>query len=136
MKPANYAPVYCALYPELADLVRKHGYALAIHGTLGRDMDLIAVPWVSLPDEPKTVVDAITTKFAVKETGGPAEIREHGRLVYTLSLAFGECFIDLSFTPKAEPAPCNIAADGVCEALECCKDAQTKIKQPKENEND
>jgi len=126
MKPANYAPVYCALYPELADLVRKHGYALAIHGTLGRDMDLIAVPWVPLPDEPQTVVDAITSNFAVKEVGGPAEIREHGRLVYTLSLAFGECFIDLSFTPKAEAQTCDLAEDGVCEALECFKDEQPK----------
>lgn len=99
MKPANYAPVYCALYPALADLVRRHGYALAIHGTLGRDMDLIAVPWVLLPDEPQDVVAAIASRFAVKEVGTP-EVREHERLVYTLSLAFGECFIDLSFTPN------------------------------------
>jgi len=99
MKEANYAPVYCALYPALANLVRTHGYALAIHGTLGRDMDLIAVPWVLLPDEPQDVVDAITRSFAVKEVG-IAEVREHDRLVYTLSLSFGECFIDLSFTPN------------------------------------
>lgn len=111
MKPANYAPTYCALYPALADLVRTHGYALAIHGTLGRDMDLIAVPWVLLPDEPQDVVDAITRTFAVKEVGTP-EVREHKRLVYTLSLAFSECFIDLSFTPNTvhgTPVPKEIS---------------------------
>lgn len=99
MKPANYAPVYCALYPQLAEVAREHGYALAIHGSLGRDMDLICVPWVESPSQPQTVVDAMTSKFAVKEVGGPADVKEHGRLVYTLSLAFGECFIDLSFMP-------------------------------------
>ncbi|OKN23544.1 hypothetical protein AM343_001586 [Klebsiella variicola] len=34
MKPANFAPVYCALYPALAEIARKHGYAMAIHGTM------------------------------------------------------------------------------------------------------
>jgi hypothetical protein len=74
-------------------------------------MDLIAVPWVLLPDEPQDVVDAITKKFAVKEVGTP-EVREHKRLVYTLSLAFGECFIDLSFTPNTAhgtPVPKEIS---------------------------
>lgn len=32
MKSANFAPIYLGLYPPLAELVRKHGYALAAHG--------------------------------------------------------------------------------------------------------
>lgn len=47
MKPANNAPFYAAgLYPKLADIFRSHGYALAVHGSVGTDFDLIAVPWV------------------------------------------------------------------------------------------
>lgn len=39
MKPPNYAPVYAAaLYPDLAELFRSHGYALACHGSLARDL--------------------------------------------------------------------------------------------------
>ena len=38
MKDPSYAPTYCALYPALANIARSHGYALAIHGTLGRDV--------------------------------------------------------------------------------------------------
>ena len=46
MKPANRAAVYAAaLYPDLAEIAREHGYALAVHGSLARDFDLIAVPW-------------------------------------------------------------------------------------------
>lgn len=99
MKDPNYAPVYCALYPELAKVTREHGYALAIHGSLARDMDLICIPWVPLPSQPATVVKALTEEFDIKEVGGPPTLKEHGRLAYTLSIAFGECFIDLSFMP-------------------------------------
>lgn len=99
MKEPNYAPVYCALYPALAEITRKHGYALAIHGTMGRDMDLICVPWVKSPSKHRDVIDEITSTFDIKEVGGPPTLKEHGRLAYTISVGFGECFIDLSFTP-------------------------------------
>lgn len=101
MKAATYAPVYAALYPALAEAVRGHGYALAVHGTLGRDMDLICVPWGDEPAPPQQVVDALTDGFALEQIGAP-EIKLHGRMAYTLGLAFGECFIDLSFTPRQQ----------------------------------
>lgn len=37
---------YACLYPKLAAVAREHGYALAMHGSLVADCDLIAVPWV------------------------------------------------------------------------------------------
>ena len=98
MKPANFAPVYACLYPQLAEIARSHGYALAAHGSLGRDFDLICVPWKDNPDPPQEVVDSFTTTFSIKEVGKP-EYKNHKRLVYTLSLSFGECFLDLSFMP-------------------------------------
>ncbi len=33
------------IYPQLVEEARRHGYALAPHGSLQRDLDLIAVPW-------------------------------------------------------------------------------------------
>lgn len=101
MKPTNNAPIYIGLYKELAEIARKHGYAMAVHGSLARDMDLICIPWIDDADEPQVVVDAITREFAFKETDEPPSVREHGRLVYTLLVSFGDCFIDLSFTPRA-----------------------------------
>lgn len=64
MKPANLAPVYCALYPALAEIARKHGYAMAIHGTMARDFDLICIPWVETPSKPEEVVSEITATYA------------------------------------------------------------------------
>jgi len=99
MKPANFAPIYLGLYPPLAEVARKHGYALAAHGTLGRDFDLICVPWVDNPSEPQAVVNEIMNEFDIKQVGQPQEM-SHKRICYTLKVSFGECFLDFSFMPK------------------------------------
>lgn len=90
--------MYCALYPQLAEIARKHGYALAIHGSLGSDMDLICVPWVEKPSASFVVVGEITGTFAITLIGEPVQ-KEHGREVWTISIGFGGCYLDLSFFP-------------------------------------
>lgn len=104
MKAANYGPVYCALYPQLAEISRKHGYAMAVHGSIGRDFDLICIPWVEKPSAPETVVAEITKTFAIRQVGEP-DTTFHGRRRFTLSIAFGECAIDLQFMPCMNMAP-------------------------------
>jgi hypothetical protein len=103
MKDPNYAPMYCALYPGLAKITRSHGYALAVHGTLGRDMDLICVPWAETVSEPQAVVDEITSTYAITAINLPPTKKNHGRTAWTISVGFGECAIDLSFLPAVEP---------------------------------
>jgi hypothetical protein len=99
MKDATLAPIYCGLYPQLAEISRKHGYALAVHGSLARDFDLICIPWIESPSEPADVVKEITSTFAIKTVGKP-DTTLHGRERWTVSVSFGECFIDLSFMPR------------------------------------
>ena len=45
MKAPTRAPFYAAMYHGLCDVARAHGYALAIHGTVTSDLDIIACPW-------------------------------------------------------------------------------------------
>lgn len=111
MKEPNYAPMYCALYPQLAIIAQEHGYALAVHGSLGRDMDLICIPWIEFPSEPSAVVSAITGKFHIKSVGGPPTIKAHGREAWTISIGFGECFIDLSFMPIVKTSATTTPGD-------------------------
>ncbi|MBL3522815.1 hypothetical protein IM876_09080 [Serratia plymuthica] len=98
MKPANFAPVYCSLYPALAEIARKHGYAMAIHGTMARDFDLICIPWIDEPSLPQAVVDEITATYATTDITNPG-FKPHGRLAYSVCFGFGEFFADLSFMP-------------------------------------
>lgn len=95
----THAPVYAAaLYPALAKECLKLGYALAVHGSVARDLDVVAVPWVESVAEPQEVIDILEKRFAVRQIGAP-EIKQHGRLCYTLSVGFGECALDFSFFP-------------------------------------
>lgn len=102
LKP-NHGPVYAAaMYPDLAAICHNHGYALAVHGSLARDLDLIAIPWV--PDDvssPEAVIEQITKDFAVRVTGEVGE-KPHGRRVWTLVCGFGNCCIDLGFMRRDE----------------------------------
>ena len=99
---ANFAPLYCGLYPELAEIARKHGYALAIHGSLARDFDLICIPWVAEPSEPIDVIDEICSTFAIQLTS-KVKVMEHNRISYILAVSFGDCYLDLSFMPCVTP---------------------------------
>jgi hypothetical protein len=102
MKPANYGPFYAAgLYPQLAEIFRSHGYALAVHGSLASDFDLIAVPWVEEAGDPQAIAEEINSKFAAKFSKTDYATRPHGRIAYKLNLSFGDCSLDVSFMPRS-----------------------------------
>lgn len=99
IKP-NYGPVYtAAMYPDLAKIFIKHGYALAVHGSLARDFDLVGIPWAETVSPPANVLNDVAKDFAVTMINYQPEIKNHGRMVYTLACGFGDCCIDLSFLP-------------------------------------
>src|ERR1039457_6181828 len=50
---------YLRLIDAYRATARKHGYAIAVHGSLKRDIDLIAVPWVEHASTPRQLADAI-----------------------------------------------------------------------------
>lgn len=41
--------MYALFFENLKRIAKRHGYNLVLHGSLNRDMDLIAVPWVDSP---------------------------------------------------------------------------------------
>lgn len=103
MKDPNNGPFYAAgLYPKLCKVFREHGYALAVHGSVGTDFDLIAVPWVDEAGEPIEVVKELMAKFAFAQMPRQLEptAKPHDRIAFKLHLSFGDCALDISFTPR------------------------------------
>lgn len=126
MKPATFAPAYCAMYPMLVEIVRWHGYALAVHGTVQRDFDLVAIPWGIDPSPPDAVVRELVGRLDVRLIGS-FEPKMHGRVACTLSVGFGECAIDLSFMPcvpvrdnltRATPPRAEVDVDVASRAID------------------
>ena len=100
-KKPTYAPAYITgIYPQLASRARELGYALTLHGSVQRDLDVVAVPWTDLTVEPTILVKELCEIFNV-DTNHPInepEIKPHGRLAYSIPLWWG-AYIDLSVIP-------------------------------------
>lgn len=99
--------------PLLRDAARAEGYALAVHGSLSRDLDLIAVPWTDEAKGADSVVAALAaaTKEATgwgdvsgRDENGGKTAKPHGRVAVTIVASF-ELSLDISVMPLAEVSP-------------------------------
>ena len=50
---------YQSVLPKIRAAARKCGYAIGVHGSMRRDLDLIAAPWVAEHADKDTLVRAI-----------------------------------------------------------------------------
>jgi hypothetical protein len=108
-------PDYGRIYTMVRKLAWEEGYAIGLHGSFTRDLDMIAVPWeAGRRCNPEKLVARILQATGLKEAHGNPGIKPHGRLVWTLLLPeFGDPrFVDLSImpAPKAEAAPTDANA--------------------------
>ena len=97
-KKSSWAPAFVVgIYPRLCEIARSHGYALALHGTLQRDFDIIAIPWIDDVSDPTPLVKALCEEFDLEPNHEITEPdrRPHGRLSYSIPLWWG-AYIDLS----------------------------------------
>ena len=105
MKTPTLAPTYACIYPGLAEIAQKHGYALAIHGSLQSDLDLVAIPWTDKAVDAETLINALmVVAAAYLPKGRPdrdPEQKPHGRLAWSLHLEAG-AYIDLSVMPRCD----------------------------------
>lgn len=79
-KPTKVKPgMYALFYEHLKHIAKEYGYNLVLHGSLDRDMDLIAIPWV---DDPRPEEEMIK-KFMLYLTGRIQSTHE-GKVLYTV----------------------------------------------------
>ena len=94
--------LYASYYGVLVDIARRHGYALAIHGSLVNDMDLIAVPWTKDAHPPLVMLHEIYEMLGRKPLkDNPYDSvgeKPHGRTAYTI-IAGGGGYFDISIMP-------------------------------------
>lgn len=104
------------MLPGLVELAQLHGYALAVHGSLKRDFDLIAIPWIDSADSADTLVKAIMNATGARpRAANQWTQRPHGRYSFSLYLGGGP-YIDLSVMPRACDAPHHMRPNEVIHA--------------------
>jgi hypothetical protein len=105
MKPA--AVLYCATIDYLREVAKQHGYALAVHGTMARDLDLVACPWTEDAVAGAVLAEALRRKLELCsgdvwsfEIGNG--VKPHGRIAWTIvPHCGGGMYVDLSIMPLA-----------------------------------
>ena len=110
---------YASYIPSLQKIAMQCGYALAVHGSMVRDLDLIAVPWVKRPMSPESLVimleEGITGQrhsrsYWKEHADLTTPQKPHGRRAYVIPWAHlnmkfenpkhRHAYIDLSVMPK------------------------------------
>lgn len=106
--PVPRAISYAALLPFLAMRARDCGYALAVHGSMATDLDVVAVPWTEDAGTAEELVAELLewTDLELRETdtlNGVAGVKPHGRRVWTLHWRDAGCglYVDLSVMPRS-----------------------------------
>ncbi len=103
------APWYVMAYVKLDRIAWRHGYALALHGSMARDLDLIAIPWTDDADSPENLIAAfhrfIVSKANVEIKGAyhPTQ-KPHGRVAYAMSIGHDGHYLDISVMPRQAKA--------------------------------
>lgn len=116
MKPVTPVATYMAAIPLLTEVARKCGYALAVHGTLGRDLDLVAVPWTEEATPAENLILAFLAAFGWNRAHLTPEVtnqdgtisrpsghvptpKPHGRMAWSIHFDHG-LYLDVSVMPR------------------------------------
>lgn len=95
-------PDYARVYTKARIIAWSYGFALVMHGSFTRDLDLLVVPWAehACNDGAQRVVTLIAADCGLKISGDPGD-KPHGRKAYTLLFpGFGDPrWVDLSVMP-------------------------------------
>lgn len=118
-KPTPRAPAFAWMVPHLTEVARQFGYAIGLHGSMTRDLDLIAVPWTDAAAPAETLAEAIRDAVGGAIRNDPPtpgnkydlnthnpEQKPHGRLAWSIHFSGHRFYIDLSVMPRLDkPAP-------------------------------
>jgi len=92
--------------PQLRLTAKSDGYALAVHGSLSDDIDLVAIPWrvgAGSPEELVKKIMGVLGGFVGNCClSGDAGEKPHGRIAYTIIMNGTPTYIDLSVIKPIE----------------------------------
>lgn len=98
VSPEELKTTYEIALAVVREVARNHGYAIGLHGSQQRDLDLIAVPWIRDCSSMEVLVESIAKELnwvVHKDIANKA----HGRKGYTIFTA-NLVHIDLSVMPR------------------------------------
>ncbi len=91
------ASFYACMWEDLRNAALDCGWALALHGSLNKDMDIMAMPWVEDARPVDEMIQALKNCFTDNMFGvkPPTTDRPHGRIIYTINI-WSDFYLDIS----------------------------------------
>lgn len=90
------ASFYAAMWDDLRQAALDKGWALALHGSLASDMDIMAMPWIETPATAVEMIEALKRCFVGCDDITVKEERTwNNRRVFTLSI-WGDFYLDVN----------------------------------------
>lgn len=118
-REAACAAVVAEHLPGMREKARELGYALAVHGSLKRDVDIVAIPWtasaVAADALASALYDVVGRTFETGSDPEPGKLRLHGRRCWVLRLF--DTYIDLSIMPIVDGTAPERAPNAVVDAM-------------------
>jgi hypothetical protein len=94
-KPVKVKPgMYALFYERLKLIAKEYGYNLVLHGSMDRDLDLIAIPWVNEPQDELLMIqdfhEHLTGMRGVKKENYHFSVLPGNRHSYVIELNRGD----------------------------------------------
>ena len=97
VKPIHAKPSLYSFYFEvIKEIGLKYGYNIVLHGSMSRDLDLIAIPWEETIGDKEQMINDISeaiggnilmqNRSVDNIEGDRCGIKPHGRVVYIINL--------------------------------------------------
>lgn len=82
---------FVEVLPTIKSVARGHGYGIAVHGSMKRDLDLLAVPWTYYHSDKSTLAAAIHQAVCgIEMSVYQWEEKPHGRSATMFPICFPE----------------------------------------------
>ena len=89
---------YALLFTAMAETARELGWALALHGSLARDLDVMAMPWTEDAATPEALLARLMERHGLIAGADGWVTKPHGRRSHSLMVG-GHFYVDLSVMP-------------------------------------
>ena len=93
------AAFYACMWNDIRQCAMDVGWAVALHGSLSSDMDIMAMPWIEEAVTFEFLVDKISSLFSDNDLARQYTItydeKPHGRIVATIPI-FADFYLDIS----------------------------------------
>jgi hypothetical protein len=93
------ASFYASIYDDLRNAAMDCGWALGLHGSLAKDMDIMAMPWTEDAKPAEEMIDALIGCFSENPFNDisrkPICNKPNNRVVYTIHI-WSDWYLDIN----------------------------------------